>query len=216
MNIRSYTVEFIGTFFLVFTVGCILLLGGDGVINAIAIGFALMIMVYAGGPVSGGHYNPAVSLAAVIRKSLPASELIPYVIAQLLGATAAVMIVNHFSGHIANFEGCAFNMWPMVTGEFLFTFALCYVVLMTATNRETRGNSYFGLAIGATVTVGIFAVGSVLCYGAFNPAVAMALGMMNIACWQSVFVTIVTNLAAGAIAAFLYNFTAPDKIEINL
>ncbi len=216
MNIRSYTVEFIGTFFLVFTVGCVLLLGGDGVINAIAIGFALMIMVYAGGPVSGGHYNPAVSLAAVIRKSLPASELIPYVIAQLLGATAAVMIVNHFSGHIANFEGCAFNMWPMVTGEFLFTFALCYVVLMTATNRETRGNSYFGLAIGATVTVGIFAVGSVLCYGAFNPAVAMALGMMNIACWQSVFVTIVTNLAAGAIAAFLYNFTAPDKIEINL
>lgn len=216
MNIRSYTVEFIGTFFLVFTVGCVLLLGGDGVINAIAIGFALMIMVYAGGPVSGGHYNPAVSLAAVIRKSLPASELIPYVIAQLLGATAAVMIVNHFSGHIANFEGCAFNMWPMVTGEFLFTFALCYVVLMTATNRETRGNSYFGLAIGSTVTVGIFAVGSVLCYGAFNPAVAMALGMMNIACWQSVFVTIVTNLAAGAIAAFLYNFTAPDKIEINL
>ncbi len=216
MNIRSYTVEFIGTFFLVFTVGCVLLLGGDGVINAIAIGFALMIMVYAGGHVSGGHYNPAVSLAAVIRKSLPASELIPYVIAQLLGATAAVMIVNHFSGHIANFEGCAFNMWPMVTGEFLFTFALCYVVLMTATNRETRGNSYFGLAIGATVTVGIFAVGSVLCYGAFNPAVAMALGMMNIACWQSVFVTIVTNLAAGAIAAFLYNFTAPDKIEINL
>lgn len=216
MNIRSYTVEFIGTFFLVFTVGCVLLLGGDGVINAIAIGFALMIMVYAGGHVSGGHYNPAVSLAAVIRKSLPASELIPYVIAQLLGATAAVMIVNHFSGHIANFEGCAFNMWPMVTGEFLFTFALCYVVLMTATNRETRGNSYFGLAIGSTVTVGIFAVGSVLCYGAFNPAVAMALGMMNIACWQSVFVTIVTNLAAGAIAAFLYNFTAPDKIEINL
>ena len=216
MNIRSYTVEFIGTFFLVFTVGCVLLLGGDGVINAIAIGFALMIMVYAGGFVSGGHYNPAVSLAAVIRKSLPASELIPYIISQLLGATAAVMIVNHFSGHVANFEGCAFNMWPMVSGEFLFTFALCYVVLMTATSRETRGNSYFGLAIGATVTVGIFAVGSVLCYGAFNPAVAMALGMMNIACWQSVFVTIVTNLAAGAIAAFLYNYVAPDKIEINL
>ena len=87
---------------------------------------------------------------------------------------------------------------------------------MSATSKETRGNSYYGLAIGATVTVGIFAVGSVLCYGAFNPAVAMALGMMNIACWQSVFVTIVTNLAAGAVAAFLYNYIAPDKIEINL
>lgn len=216
MNIRSYIVEFIGTFFLVFTIGCVLLLSGDGVINAIAIGFALMIMVYAGGFVSGGHYNPAVTLAAVIRKALPASELIPYIISQLLGAAGAVLLVNHFSGHVANFEGCAFNMLPMVTGEFLFTFALCYVVLMSATSKETRGNSYYGLAIGATVTVGIFAVGSVLCYGAFNPAVAMALGMMNIACWQSVFVTIVTNLAAGAVAAFLYNYIAPDKIEINL
>ena len=74
MNFRSYVVEFIGTFFLVFTVGCVLLLGGDGVINAIAIGFALMIMVYAGGFVSGGHYNPAVTLAAVMRKALPAVE----------------------------------------------------------------------------------------------------------------------------------------------
>ena len=167
-----------------------------------------MIMVYAGGFVSGGHYNPAVTLAAVIRKALPASELIPYIISQLLGAAGAVLLVNHFSGHVANFEGCAFNMLPMVTGEFLFTFALCYVVLMSATSKETRGNSYYGLAIGATVTVGIFAVGSVLCYGAFNPAVAMALGMMNIACWQSVFVTIVTNLAAGAVAAFLYNYSS--------
>lgn len=216
MNFRSYLVEFIGTFFLVFTIGCVLLLGGDGVINAIAIGFALMIMVYAGGFVSGGHYNPAVSLAAVIRKALPASELIPYMISQFLGAAGASMMVRHFSGHVTNFEGCAFNMMPLIAGEFLFTFALCYVVLMTATSLETRGNSYFGLAIGSTVTVGIFAVGGVLCYGAFNPAVAMGLGMLNVACWHSVFVTIATNLVAGAAAALVYKYVAPDKIEIEL
>ncbi len=216
MNFRSYTVEFIGTFFLVFTIGCVLLLGGDGVINAIAIGFALMVMVYAGGPVSGGHFNPAVSLAAVIRKSLPSSEFIPYVISQLLGSAAAVMLVNYFSGHVENYEGCAFNYFPMVAGEFLFTFALCYVVLMSATTGKTRGNSYFGLAIGATVTVGIFAAGSVLCYGAFNPAVAMALGMMHTACWQCVFATIAANLIAGVAAAAVFNYTNPDKIEINL
>ena len=87
---------------------------------------------------------------------------------------------------------------------------------MSATNRETRGNSYYGLAIGSTVTVGIFAVGSVLCYGAFNPAVAMGLGMLNVACWQSVFVTIITNLVAGAAAACVYKYVAPDKIEIEL
>ena len=216
MNFKNCIVEFIGTFFLVFTIGCVSLLGGDGVINALAIGFALMIMVYAGGHISGGHYNPAVSLAAVIGKALPAVEFLPYVISQLLGAAGAVILVNYFSGHVANYEGCAFNFLPMIVGEFLFTFALCYVVLMTAASRNTKGNSYFGLAIGSTVTVGIFAVGSVLCYGAFNPAVAMALGMMHTACWPSVFVTIITNLIAGAIAALIYNYTNPDKIEINL
>ena len=216
MNFRSYVVEFIGTFFLVFTIGCVSLLGGDGVINAIAIGFALMIMVYAGGFISGGHYNPAVSLAAAIRGALPWIEFLPYVISQLLGAALAVLIVNHFSGQVGSFEGCAFNFWPMAVGEFLFTFALCYVVLTTATNRETRGNSYYGLAIGSAVTVGIFAAGGVLCYGAFNPAVAMSLGMMNIACWYSVFVTIAANLVAGIAAALVYKYTAPDKIEINL
>ena len=147
MNFRNCIVEFIGTFFLVFTIGCVSLLGGDGVINALAIGFALMIMVYAGGHISGGHYNPAVSLAAVIGKALPATELIPYVISQLLGAAGAVILVNYFSGHVANYEGCAFNFLPMIVGEFLFTFALCYVVLMTAASRNTKGNSYFGLAI---------------------------------------------------------------------
>ena len=216
MNLRCYTVEFIGTFFLVFTVGCVSLLGGDGVINAIAIGFALMIMVYAGGAVSGGHFNPAVSLAVTMRKALPSSEFIPYVISQLLGSAAAVLVVNYFSEHVENYDACAFNYLPMVVGEFLFTFALCYVVLMSATTNKNRGNSYFGLAIGSTVTVGIFAVGSVLCYGAFNPAVAMALGMMHTACWQCVFVTMAANLVAGAAAAIVFNFTNPDKIEINL
>ncbi len=205
MNFKSYFVEFIGTFYLVFTVGAVLLLGGDGVINAIAIGLALMIMVYAGGYISGGHYNPAVSLAAVIRKALPVSEFIPYVISQIIGATAACLLINHFSGHIANFEGCAFNLFPLMVGEFLFTFALCYVVLLTATS-PVKNNSYYGLAIGATVATGIFAVGSVLCHGAFNPAVAIGLGLMNLACWQSVFATIAANLLAALCAGFVYKY----------
>ena len=203
MNIRSYIVEFIGTFFLVFTIGCVLLLGGDGVINAIAIGFALMIMVYAGGFVSGGHYNPAVTLAAVIRKALPASELIPYIISQLLGAAGAVLLVNHFSGHVANFEGCAFNMLPMVTGEFLFTFALCYVVLNTATSDDTKGNSYYGLAIGATVLVGLIATAGT-CYGAFNPAVALGIYTMGITKVKLIVITLLTNFVGGAAAAGVY------------
>ena len=205
MNFKNYVVEFIGTFYLVFTVGAVLLLGGDGVINALAIGFALMIMVYSGGYISGGHYNPAVSLAAVIRKSLPLDEFVPYVIAQTLGATVACLFINHFSGHLANYEGCAFNIFPMMVGEFIFTFALCYVVLMTTTS-PVKNNSYYGFAIGATVTTGIFAVGSVLCHGAFNPAIAVSLGMMHLACWQSVFITIGANLIAAIAAGLLYKY----------
>lgn len=211
MNFKNYITEFIGTFFLVFTIGCVLLLGGDGVINAIAIGFALMIMVYAGASISGGHYNPAVTIAAVIKKALPSCELIPYVISQLIGATSAVMIVNHFSGHVQNLDGCAYNLSSMVVGEFLFTFALCYVVLMTAANKKNEGNSYFGLAIGSTVTVGIFTVGSVLCFGTFNPAVAMAIGMMNITCWQSVFITILANIAAAIAAALIAKYLQNER-----
>lgn len=216
MNFRSYVAEFIGTFFLVFTIGCVSLLGGNGVINAISIGCAYMAMVYAGRFVSGGHYNPAISLAATIREALPWVEFIPYVISQLIGAIFAVLLIKHFSGHVGNFEGCAFNFWPMAVGEFIFTFALCYVFLMTATSVQQRGNSYFGLAIGSTLTVAIFAAGGVLCYGAFNPAVSMSLGMMNIACWDSVFLTIAANLAAGIAAALVYKYTTPDKVEIKL
>lgn len=212
MDFKSYLVEFIGSFYLVFTVGAVLLLGGDGVINAIAIGFALMVMVYSGGYISGGHYNPAVSLAAVIRKSLPAEKFIPYIIAQILGATCACLLINHFSGHLANYEGCAFNIFPMIVGEFIFTFALCYVVLMTTTS-PVKNNSYYGFAIGATVTTGIFTVGSVLCHGAFNPAIAVSLGMMHLACWQSVFITIGANLLGAICAGLIFRYL--NKIEIN-
>lgn len=212
---RRYLVEFIGTFFLVFTVGCTIMLGGEGVIAAIAIGFSLMIMVYAGGQISGGHYNPAVSLAAAMRGALAYSQLLPYMISQILGAVIAALLVNRFAHDTITYQACHFGVVPLIIGEFLFTFALCYVVLMTATSTKVAGNSFYGLAIGSTVTVGIFAVGGLLCYGAFNPAVALSLGMFSIACWSSVIITIITNLAAGACAALVYKYIAPDTIEIS-
>ena len=214
--LKKCLVEFIGTFFLVFTIGCALFPNGRGGFPPMAIGFVLMVMIYAGGHVSGGHYNPAVSLAAAIRGALSWRDFVPYMIAQFLGGVSAAFLAAYIVAIPPYANETSFSMIPMIICEFLFTFALCYTVLHTATSEDTKGNSYFGLAIGSTVTVGIFAVGSVLCYGAFNPAVAMALGMMHTACWPSVFVTIVTNLIAGAIAALIYNYTNPDKIEINL
>ena len=204
-NLRKYLVEFIGTFFLMFTVASAVLLGGNGVIAPISIGFALMIMVYAGGHISGGHYNPAVSFAAAIRGALSWAQLVPYWIAQLLGASCAALLVAQFA-QLPEVGGCPFSLKAVLIGEFLFTFALCYVVLQVATSPKTEGNSYYGLAIGSTVTVGAFAAGGIFCLGAFNPAVAAGLALIHSTCWIGAGVIALTNLVAGACAALVYKF----------
>lgn len=203
-NLRKYLVEFIGTFFLVFTVGSTLLFGGNGVVPAVAIGFALMIMVYAGGHISGGHYNPAVSLAAVIRGALPASQWLPYAVAQIVGGVAAAFVVNYIVSPETYLRGADYSIPGLVIGEFLFTYALCYVVLLTATSRAVNGNSYYGLAIGSAVMVGAFSVGGTICLGAFNPAVAVSLGIMHAAFWKMAAITVLVNFLAAAAAAVTF------------
>jgi len=204
-NFRKYLTEFIGTFFLVFTVACVVLAENPNVIGAIAIGFALMVGVYAGGHISGGHYNPAVSLAAAIRGALDWKQLIPYWISQLLGAAgAACLMAQVFVFKVA--EECPFNLKEIAVGEFLFTFLLCYVVLNVATSKKTEGNSYYGLAIGSVVVVGAFAVGGFLCHGAFNPAVAAGLGCIQNIDWACAGYTALINLIAAVCAAFVFKF----------
>src|SRR4051812_27197816 len=141
---RKYLVEFIGTFFLVSGA----LFGG-----AIGASLALTIMVYAGGHISGAHYNPAVTIALFIRKKVLAYELPGYFIAQLLGATAAAAIIYAMGNEGTNFvcDGFPARWGNTAVAEVIGTFALAYVVLNVATARGTSGNSYFGLAIGGTV-----------------------------------------------------------------
>jgi aquaporin Z len=166
-----YLTEFIGTFFLVLTIGLVVFV--EAPLAALAIGSVLMVMVYMGGHVSGGHYNPAVSLAAALAGKLEKRELGPYWLAQVIGAIAAALTAMAIVGRtFAPAPG------PQVSGlgawlaEFLFGFALCLVVLTTATHAKTRGNSYYGLAIGFTVLVGAIAVGPIS-GAAFNPAVGI-------------------------------------------
>jgi aquaporin Z len=161
--------EFIGTFFLVLTVGSTVLSGTP--FAPLAIGSALMVMVYMGGHISGGHYNPAVTLGVALRGAMDRRDVVPYWVAQLVGALAAAAVVQVVLGAtFAPAPGPEASTLAAVLVEVLFTFALVLVVLNTATAEETAGNSYFGLAIGFTVVVGAFAGGGVS-GGAFNPAV---------------------------------------------
>jgi len=202
-NLRKYIVEFIGTFFLVFTIGATVAFGGEGVIAPLAIGFVLMVMVYAGGYISGGHYNPAVSLAAVVRGALAPVQWVPYALFQVLGGVAAAYLINYMAGDALQ-SAAAFKLSHVLIAEFLFTFALCYVVLLTATSKKTEGNSYYGLAIGSTVMVGAFAVGGI-CLGAFNPAVAISTIVLGITCCVKLsWITALVNLIAGVCAGLVY------------
>ena len=114
-------------------------------------------------------------------------------------------------GTIIVLEPANFSLKGLLLAEFLFTFALCYVVLQTATTKNTEGNSYYGLAIGFTVLVGAFAVGGSLCAGAFNPAVALSVGMLGIIPWMLVLWTVLANLLGGICAAIAFKMTYTEE-----
>jgi aquaporin Z len=204
---RKLGVEFIGTFFLVFTVG--MAVATAGTLAPLAIGAVLMVMVFAGGHVSGGHYNPAVSTAVFIRGKLTALEYGAYVATQAVAAVAAAGVVFALDYNPASPMKVAGD-GRMLIVEFLFTFALAYVVLNVATADDTEGNSYYGLAIGFTVAAGAFAVGSIS-GGAFNPAVALGATVLGLFQWSHIWIYLLANFAGGAAAAFAFRLTQPAE-----
>src|SRR5438034_3940672 len=204
---NKYITEFIGTFFLVLTVGCTVVIGGAGVIAPLAIGSALMVMVYAGGHVSGGHYNPAVTLGVWLRGRCATKDVIPYWVAQLLAAAVAACVLNYLKGE-AQARPMSLKVGPALLAEFLFTFALVYVVLNSATAKATAGNSFYGLAIGFTVMTGAFAVGGIS-GGAFNPAVAVGISLMGLSPWSNIWIFLSANFLAGAVAGLAFKYLNP-------
>jgi aquaporin Z len=201
----------IGTFFLVFTVAVSVL--SKSAYTPLAAGAVLMVMVYAGGHISGGHYNPAVTMAALLRRRIGLADAGAYWVAQFVAAVIAGVlaraVVNpatvtslHPSGHALTATAVA---------EFLFTFALCYVVLNVATSKDQEGNSFFGLAIGFTVVAGAFAVGGIS-GGAFNPAVSLGAAVDGLFAWSTLWVYIVVQALAGIAAGLIFRALNPaDK-----
>ena len=204
---KKYIVEFIGAFFLVLTVGMTVLDPGAGAFAPLAIGSALMVMVYAGGHISGGHFNPAVTLAVWIRGKCDTRDVIPYMAAQCIAGALAAVTVLYLKGHPE--VGVATpDVLPSLLAEFLFTFALCYMVLSVATADGTAGNSFYGLAIGFTVMVGAYAVGDVS-GGVFNPAVAVGITVLGLSAVANIWIFLVANFVAGIAAALVFKAVQP-------
>jgi aquaporin Z len=208
---KKYLAELIGTFFLVLTVGCTVIGHGAGALAPLAIGSALMVMIFAGGHISGGHFNPAVTLGVWLRGKCETKDVAPYMIFQVIGAVLAASVVRFLK------EGAAVMALqpatvPALLAEFLFTFALVYVVLNVATAKGTSGNSFYGLAIGFTVLIGAFSVGNIS-GGAFNPAVAVGISVMGLSSWSNLWIYLLADFAGGAVAAGAFKALNPADRE---
>ena len=200
---NKYITEFIGTFFLVLAVGF-----ASGEHAVLVIASALMVMIYAGGHISGAHYNPAVTLAVLIRGKIGTSDALIYMVSQIAGAVVAALIVGFFKDIPAEPLVLQHTTRALVA-EVLGTFALAYVVLNVATAKGTAGNSFYGLAIGFTV----YFAGSLLgshSGGAFNPAVAIGASVIKAFAWSNSWIYLVGCFGGAALAALVFRMNNPD------
>ncbi|MDL9980349.1 MIP/aquaporin family protein [Microbacterium sp. ASV49] len=209
-TLRSALAEFIGTFLFVFAI--ISAVNDGSVFAPIAIGFALMVLVYATGHISGAHLNPAVSVGVWLRGAIGAKDMLVYIVAQLVGAALGAAVT--FALFPTPKAPGKFELGPSFLVEALWTLVLVYVVLNVATSKDNANNSFYGLAIGSTVLVGAIAVGPIS-GGAFNPAVALGLSITGHFAWASFWVYVVAPIVGGAVAALLFRLlNTHDKLPL--
>src|SRR6185436_18702223 len=206
--------EFVGTLLFLFAISTAVLSGTP--MAPLAIGASLMIMVYMGGHVSGAHYNPAVSLAVLLRGGIKLAEFVAYAGTQIAGATAAALVAHAIVGRtIAPHPADGVSVTGALVVELLFTFALALVVLNSAASADTKGNSFYGLAIGFTIVVAAFA-GGPLSGGAFNPALAIGMILVDSGVGDgstaALWIYLVGPLAGGARAALVFGIQEQEEV----
>ena len=206
---NKYFTEFIGTMFLVLVVGIAAIGGAAGAMAPVAIGTILMVMIYAGGHISGAHYNPAVTLAVLIRGRINIGDALTYWIAQIGGAIAAWAIATFIFDVEGTDTSAVKSISQGLVAEILGTFALAYVVLNTATAKAHITNSFYGLAIGFTIITCAFTFGG-FSGGAFNPAVAIGACLMKGFVWSDLWIYLVGGFGGATFAALVFNMNNPD------
>lgn len=212
-DLKKCFVEFFGTFLLCLTILCCVLLKVDPVLCPFVIGFVLMVLVYAGGPISGGHYNPVVSLTVFLIGRMGSKKTLLYCIFQIFGAAYASLMFLWFFAPIADtIVSPQYSFLPLLFAEVTFSILLIYTVIFTAVSKRIQGNGYYGLAIGTSLMIGVATVGSV-CLTAFNPAVAISLGLLNVAPVSIVLITIIANIIAAFATCFLFKLFSLDDLE---
>ena len=215
MSYRRYITEFIGTFFLLLTI-CMV---GYGKVSSdlqpLAVGTVLIAMIYAGGHISGAHFNPAVTVAFLLRGKIDFKNAGFYILAQTLGGIAAallagVLISAKMPTTPVVLPPQYFSMIPALLSELVGTFALVWVILNVATAKALEGNSFYGIAIGFTVTALMYTLGSVS-GSVFNPAVAIATCIIQFSNWNNLWIYLAGNFVGAALAAIVFKYVSQEE-----
>ena len=203
---QKLTTEFIGTFFLSLTICTAAVYGSAGDYAPFGIAATLMVMIYAGGHISGAHYNPAVTVSIYLRGACEKDEVLPYIVSQVIAAVSAAIVVESLLFPDALSPEMADLGTDAVVAELLFTFALAYVILNVATTESTSGNGYYGAAIALVVLAGAITVGSIS-LGSFNPAVTSALIVSGKLALADSWMHFVPQFVGAIIATYVYKST---------
>ena len=196
--------EFIGTFFLTLTICTAAAFGTAGSHAPFAIASILMVMIYAGGHVSGAHYNPAVTVSIYMRGACEKSDVAPYIASQVTAGVAAALVASNVLMPDADVATMTMDTSPALAAELMFTFALAYVILNVATSESTEGNGYYGAAIAFVVLAGALTVGPIS-GASFNPAVTASLVSSGVLEAADSWIHIAPQLVGGALAALVFN-----------
>ena len=201
---NKYIIEFLGTFFLVLIIGLSQ--------NPVGIGLGLAVLVYMGAHISGAHYNPVVSLAMLINDQIELKEFSFYLASQLLGSVVATYFIMSLGNDFEVISNTN-DISSFFVAEILFTFLLVFVILNVALNKNLKGNQFYGLAIGLTVTAGAFAVGNIS-GGVFNPAVSFGPSLFsfidpqvvgtNVSSSDFFIYYLISGIIGSVIASYLY------------
>ena len=203
---QKITTEFIGTFFLSLTICTAAVYGSAGEYAPFGIAATLMVMIYAGGHISGAHYNPAVTVSIYLRGACEKDEVLPYIASQVIAAVFAAIVVENLL-RPDELSPVAFELGTdAVVAELLFTFALAYVILNVATTESTSGNGYYGAAIALVVLAGAITVGSIS-LASFNPAVTSALIVSGKLTLADSWMHFVPQFIGAVLATYVYKST---------
>ena len=203
---QKLTTEFIGTFFLSLTICTAAVYGSAGDYAPFGIAATLMVMIYAGGHISGAHYNPAVTVSIYLRGACEKDEVLPYIASQVIAAISAAIVVESLLFPDALSPEMADLGTDAVVAELLFTFALAYVILNVATTESTSGNGYYGAAIALVVLAGAITVGSIS-LASFNPAVTSALIVSGKLALADSWMHFVPQFVGAIMATYVYKST---------